>query len=294
MDFDTREIRQMEMKERKIKPPKKKSPFLTFLIVLLILLNLAAVSFIVYDKGLLDDVIEKITNTESKKKKEEKKQLPLTDENVSTLYSYLAPLKEKFVVSKQVSIKNISQDESKGLGMALLREEDFSINTDQEEKSLYQLKSIVLEDAIKKILGSNYQVEKEDMEESFNQHFSNNLTGKMRLTYDDVKDIYLVDMVEDEEDIISSYQTKLVNAYEQEKKLYLEEKAIYLLENNGKIEIYSDYQLSNLIDEVEGDDVLKVDISIDSYLKKANKVVYTFQKNGDHYQFISSKIKEKN
>ena len=96
MDFDTREIRKMEMKDRKMKdrPKKKKSKVATTIIVFLFLTNIGLLSYIVYDKELYKEVSSYFEKT-SPTPKEKIEKLSLQDEEVNTVYSYLTPIKEK-------------------------------------------------------------------------------------------------------------------------------------------------------------------------------------------------------
>lgn len=292
MDFDTKEIRKMEIKTRK--PKKKSSPVATFFIVILIILNLSLMGYIAYDKGLFSDVISYFNKTSKNEKKVAEEHLSLTDEEVSTIYSYLVPMKEKFVTTSSVYKEDLSNDEIKGIALPLLKEEDFMLNTESEDKAFYQLKTVFLEDAVERILGEDVSVVKEDMKTPYYLKYSKNLEGNMTLTYDEVCDCYAVSLEEKEEKAVEEFYTKLASATKKEKKLVLEEKVVYLVEEDDKVKIYQDLEHSHLLKEMTKDEWEKEEFAIDEYLTEASSVIYTFEKSGGSYQFISSELKEKN
>ena len=286
MDFDTREIRRMEIKDHKIKPRRNSSSrALTVVIILLLLANIAVGGYIAYDKGVIDEFIQ-IFATKPKKQKVEEKTISLSSEEVSTLYSYIEPLHEKFAMSFQTLGDNLTQEEMKAFGLSLLKEEDFEKTTDG-----YKIKKIVLEDAIHQILGKEIEIEDADMTTPYYQNYGNGLEGMVTLQYDEVNSSYLAVFTEKEE-TMKTFDSKLVKAVKKGNQLILTEKAIYPLETNDLVQIYSNWRLSNLLDEVEQEEL--DDISVDSYMEDASSIVYTFEKVGDNYQFISSETIEKN
>lgn len=288
MDFETREIRKMEMKSRQEKPEKKKrksSRVACFFILLLLFLNLGLMTYIAYDKKIIEGVMKHFEEKKDASVEIKEEKLSLNDEVVRTLYSYLAPVKEKLVMRSEYYAKDFLEDEKKAIAMSLLKEEDFK----QEEDS-YQLKAFYLDDAISKILGEDAFIEKEDMKDFYYQKYSKNLEGNIRLSYNSLLDSYSVTLEKREDVELEPFFTKLFSAVKKKDQIILTEKVIYTLKSDQSIGIYSDWQLSKLLEEVALDGP---DIYMDSYLSKAGEIVYTFQKKGDHYQFISSKVKEK-
>jgi len=288
MDFDTREIRKMEMKDRKIKekPKKKKSKVATAIIVLLFLTNIALLSYIVYDKELYKEVIsyfEKNPTTE----KEKIEKLSLQDEEVNTLYSYLTPIKEKLVMHSSMSKQDLTEEEAKALSLSLLKEEDFERENGGLEEQTYQLKSVLLEEAAEKILGRDYQLKKEDMKTPVYQNYSNALKGNITMSYQETCNCYLVKIAEKEEKEVEPFYTKLTKAIKKENRLIITEKVIYTLEEEGKVKIYSDWALSRLLKESS------TAIEINDYLDQGIEINYVFEKKGENYQFLSSEINEK-
>lgn len=288
MDFDTREIRKMEMKDRKIKekPKKKKSKVATAIIVLLFLTNIALLSYIVYDKELYKEVIsyfEKKPTTE----KEKIEKLSLQDEEVNTLYSYLTPIKEKLVMHSSMSKQDLTEEEAKALSLSLLKEEDFERENGGLEEQTYQLKSVLLEEAAEKILGRDYQLKKEDMKTPVYQNYSNALKGNITMSYQETCNCYLVKIAEKEEKEVEPFYTKLTKAIKKENRLIITEKVIYTLEEEGKVKIYSDWALSRLLKESS------TAIEINDYLDQGIEINYVFEKKGENYQFLSSEINEK-
>jgi len=288
MDFETREIRKMELRDRSIKPEgkkKKTSRIARFFIVLLLLLNLSCMSYIAYDKGLVDDVIAYFQKKREQEEKVVEEKLSLEDEQVQTLYSYLLPLKEKLVMTSFSQAGEFSEDEKKALALALLKEEDFT----KTEDGSYQLKAVYLEEAVSKILGRDSFIQKEDMKNAYYEKYSNQLEGNFLLSYDALLDSYRVTLESKKEKEMEPFFSKLFSASKKGDQLFLREKVIYTLETETGISIYSDWQLSQILSEVSKEE----EILVDDYLEEAGEIVYTFRKVGENYQFISSKIKEK-
>ena len=287
MDFETREIRKMEMKSRQEKPKKKRksSRVACFFILLLLFLNLGLMTYIAYDKKIIESVMRRFEEKKDVPVEIKEEKLSLSDEVVRTLYSYLVPVKEKLVMRSEYYAKDFSEDEKKAIAMSLLKEEDFKQGEDS-----YQLKAFYLDDAISKILGEDAFIEKEDMKDFYYQKYSKNLEGNIRLSYNSLLDSYFVTLEKREDVELEPFFTKLFSAVKKKDQIILTEKVIYTLKSDQNIGIYSDWQLSKLLEEVV---LADPNIKIDSYLSKAGEIAYTFQKKGDHYQFISSKVKEK-
>lgn len=285
MDFDTREIRKMEIKQKST----KSSPFVIFVIIFLILANIGAISFIVYDKKLYKDVVEYFQESNKKEVEEKETELSLTSEEVSTLYSYLQPLSKKFAMSSSVMASEFNQEEIKAMGLSLLKEEDFEVIDDEQKK--YQLKSKSLRDSVNKILGDKISVENQNMETPYYQKYSKVLVGDVTLNYEDSCDCYYAIFKDVEEMNSAPFYKKLVKAVKVDDKIILTEKVIYTLQEEEKIQIYSNWQLSNLIEEVNDD---SKQIDIDNYLSVASEIIYTFKYQDNSYRFLSSKLNEKN
>lgn len=286
MDFETREIRRMELKDKKEKVKKKKSKVATFFIALLLLINIGLLGYIAYDKGLLEEVIKILDKKEEKKEKKViENPLSLENEEVSTLYSYLTPLKEKFVMNSEVDVTSFTNEEKLAFALALLKEEDF-----EKQEEAYRLKSVFLEEAGEKILGENEKVENGDLKTAYYEKYSKDLEGNVTLTYEEIEDCYTASFQEKEEKTTEPFYTELVSAKKKGNQIILTEKVIYTLEEEN-IKIYSNWQLSKLLDEATEE---ALEETIDKYLEKGSEVSYTFEKKNGSYQFISSKIKEKN
>lgn len=287
MDFDTKEIKKMEIKERKHKEKPKKSKVATAIIILLTLMNLSLLSYIAYDKKILEKVQNILIKEEKytkKVKEEQTEKLSLTSEEVNTLYSYLTPLKEKLVMTDAKNAKDLTDEEQLALSLMLLKEEDFK-TTEDTKSNEYDLKRVLLEEASMKILG--HKVTHQDMKNPYYIKLSKNLEGKVTMDYDSLAEKYKVTFTKEEKR--ENYLTKLVNATKKGKDIILEEKVIYILKEEENTQIYSNWRMSSLIEESKTES-----IQIDDYLKDASTVYYTFRKENDSYQFQSSKIKEKN
>lgn len=242
-------------------------------------------AFIVYDKKLYKNVLDYFDKKEETEKAES---LDLTSEEVSTLYSYLVPIKEKLVTNSEVLVHNLSQDEAKAFALSLLREEDFEkVENANNETANYKLNSVFLENAAKKILGKDFSIQKEDMKNSYYEKYSNQLQGNMSLIYNEIDNCYEVVITEPEEKEVEPFYTKLIRATKRKNQIILTEKVIYTSQEENKISVYSNWELSNLLK----DEIIKVDV--DDYLSDASEVIYTFEKKEENYQFVSSKIKEK-
>lgn len=288
MDFETREIRKMEMKDRKIKEKKPKSKIATFVIAFLVFLNLGLSLYIVYDKKIYQAVVSYFQHEGKKENSELVQKLSVDDETVSTLYSYLTPVKETFVMNSQILVSDLSDDEARAFAMALLKEENFEKKVDEDTKQAeYHLKAVFLEDAISKLLGKDYKLSKNDLKKTFYQKYSNELKGEVLLVYDDTFDSYQVTFESPLEKEVEPFYTKLIKAERKNNQIILTEKVIYTLEENERVSLYSDWRLSSLLEEEI------TDIDIDDFLEEASEIVYVFEKVGKNYQFISSKMQEK-
>ncbi len=288
MDFDTKEIRKMEIKEKIKKEKPKKSKVATIVIILLVLMNLSLVTYIAYDKKLIEKGLEILTKKEKEPKKgiqEKREKLSLTSEEVNTLYSYLVPLKEKLGITSELDAKDLTEQDKIALSLTLLKEEDFEKLEEIKNGSKYRLKSIFLEEASMKILGE--KITHQDIMKPYYLKYSKDLVGNVTMTYDDITSTYEVTFMDTKEE--SSNITKLVSATKKGSDITLEEKVIYTLEEDGKTKIYSNWQLSSFLGEKE-----KEEIKIEDYLEEASTIFYTFRKENGTYRFLSSKIKEKN
>lgn len=288
MDFETREIRKMEMKDRKIKEKKPKSKVATVVIIFLVFLNLALSLYIIYDKKIYQLAFSFFQKEEEKKSIDLVENLSVDDETVSTLYSYLAPIKERFVMNSQVFAADLSEEEAKAFALSLLKEEDFEkVEGEEFDGVEYRLKAVFLEDAITKILGKDYSVSKDDLKKPYYQKYSNELKGDVLLSYDATFDSYQVMFEDPSEKEVEPFYTKLVKAEKKNNQIILTEKVVYTLEEKEKVSLYSDWGLSHLLEEEIAD------IDMDDFLDDASNVIYTFEKVGKNYQFISSKMMEK-
>lgn len=288
MDFETREIRKMEMKDRKIKEKKPKSKIATFVIAFLVFLNLVLSLYIVYDKKIYQAVVSYFQHEGKKEDSELVQKLSVDDETVSTLYSYLTPVKETFVMNSQILVSDLSDDEARAFAMTLLKEENFEKKVDEDTKQTeYHLKAVFLEDAISKLLGKGYKLSKNDLKKPFYQKYSNELKGEVLLVYDATFDSYQVTFESPLEKEVEPFYTKLIKAERKNNQIILTEKVIYTLEENERVSLYSDWRLSSLLEEEI------TDIDIDDFLEEASEIVYVFEKVGKNYQFISSKMQEK-
>ncbi len=284
MDFDTREIRKMEIKQKST----KSSPFIIFVIIFLTLANIGVISFIVYDKKLYKDMVSYFQKSNKEEVEEKEIQLSLTSEEVNTLYSYLQPLSKKFVMASSVTVSELNQEEIKAMGLSLLKEEDFEVVDAGQEK--YRLKSKSLKDSANRILGDKVVVENQSMEMPYYQKYSKTLAGNVTLDYQDSCDCYYATFEDPEQANVEPFYKKLVKAVKKDDKIILTEKVIYTLQEEGKTQIYSNWQLSNLIEEVN-DDAKEIDI--DNYLSVASEIVYTFKYQDNSFRFLFSKLNEK-
>ncbi len=292
MDFETREIKRMELKDKKEKKKKKKSKVATFFIILLLFMNIGLLGYIAYDKGIAEDLMKLIKKKDAKEDLGEiEEDISLKDEEVNTLYSYLIPIKEKLVMNDNIAADSFTQEEKIAFALSLLKEENFE--KIEGEESTYKLKPVFLEEASEMILGENAQIENRNLKTPYYEKYSKNLEGNMTLTYNEIENSYIVSVQPKKENVVEPFYTKLQSAKKKGNKLTITEKVIYTLVEDEGIKIYSNWQLSSLLDNVDNQESLQPE-KIEEYIEKGSEVSYTFEKVKGNYRFISSEIKEKN
>lgn len=286
MDFETREIKKMEMKNYREPKEKKKSLVATVFIVFLLILNVLLSSYILYDKGIISDIYQSFFGKEqtNQEEKDSVKKLSLDDEVVQTVYSYLLPLKRRFAMTSSLSKSELSEEEKFVLALSLLKEEDYVAVDEKGMK--YQLKPELINEAGSKIIGDE-TISGAMFHDSIYLSYSKDFSGKFSFRYDLEQALYLVTVEKMDEMEEVDFYTKLSSAYIKKDQLVLTEKALYTLEEDGKKSLYRDWQLASLIGDFHQEELSK-------YWDEASEISYVFQKKGEHYQFVSSEINEKN